>query len=317
MTQTVQHLSTELLDLAFERRGEPGGFPVVLLHGFPYDPRSYDEVAEALAANGADVVVPYLRGYGPTRFRSDTSARSGQQAALASDLRDLIDGLGLDQPIVAGFDWGGRAACATAALWPEKLGGLVAVGGYSIHNVREMATVPDLPEYEAKDWHQWYFQIERGRAGLNMYRREIARQLWQEWSPNWDVDEHTFEATASSFDNPDFVEVVVHSYRVRYGLAEEDPRYAALEKALSARPPISVPTIVIDPSEDAVMPPLSREGHEVHFVNLLDYRQTPVGHNTPQEDPSSIVSAILALRQDALMQGDSALARTFPPESSL
>lgn len=297
MTQTVHHVTTEVLDLAFERRGEPGGFPVVLLHGFPYDPRSYDEVAEELASNGADVVVPYLRGYGPTRFRSDTTQRSGQQAALASDLRDLIDGLGLKAPIVAGFDWGGRAACAAAALWPEKLGGLVAVGGYSVHNVRAMATVPDLPEYEAKDWHQWYFQIERGREGLKQYRREIARQLWREWSPNWGVDERTFEATAISFDNPDFVEVVVHSYRVRYGLADEDPRYADLEARLSALPPIAVPTIVIDPTEDAVMPPLSRAEHEPHFEKLIDYRQTPVGHNTPQEDPHSVVTAILALRQ--------------------
>ncbi|MET0855038.1 MAG: alpha/beta hydrolase [Microterricola sp.] len=304
MTQTVQHLTTELLDLAFERRGEPGGFPVVLLHGFPYDPRSYDVVAVELAANGADVVVPYLRGYGPTRFRSETSARSGEQAALASDLRDLIDGLGLDQPIVVGFDWGGRAACAAAALWPEKMGGLVAIGGYSIHDVLAMAAIPDVPEFEAKDWHQWYFQIERGRAGLKRYRREIARQLWQEWSPNWDVDERTFDATATSFDNPDFVEVVVHSYRVRYGLAAEDPRYAALEKRLSTLPPITVPTIVIDPSEDPVMPPLSREGHEAYFENLLDYRQTPVGHNTPQEDPNSVVSAILALRRAHLGRAD-------------
>ena len=297
MTQTVHHVTTEVLDIAFERRGKPGGFPVVLLHGFPYDPRSYDDVAAALAANGADVVVPYLRGYGPTRFRSEASPRSGQQAALASDLRELIDGLGLEKPIVAGFDWGGRAACAAAVLWPEKLGGLVAVGGYSVHNVRAMATVPDLPEYEAKDWHQWYFQIERGREGLKQYRREIARQLWREWSPNWGFDERTFEATAISFDNPDFVEVAVHSYRVRYGLADEDPRYAELEARLSTLPTITVPTIVIDPTEDAVMPPLSREEHQPQFAKLIDYRQTPVGHNTPQEDPHSGGSAILALHR--------------------
>jgi len=290
---SVEYLKTEVLDLAYERRGDPRGFPVVLLHGFPYDPRSFDETAEELAQNGADVVVPYLRGHGPTRFRLDSSLRSGQQAALATDLRDLIDGLQLDQPIVAGFDWGGRAANAAAALWPQKVGGLVAIGGYSVHDVTRMASEPDAPEFEAKDWHQWYFQIDRGREGLKRYRREIARQLWSEWSPRWQFDDDTFEATATSFDNPDFVDVVVHSYRVRYGLVAGDPAYEPLETILSALPQIEVPTIVIDPMNDAVMPPLSRAQHEKHFTRLVDYRQSPVGHNTPQEDPRSLSTSVL------------------------
>lgn len=292
---TVQYLQTDILDLAYERHGNPSGFPVVLLHGFPYDPRSYDNVAEHLAQNGADVIVPYLRGHGPTRFRSDSTPRSGEQAALAADLINLIDGLQLDTPIVVGFDWGGRAANAAAALWPGKVGGIVAIGGYSVHNAAHMAAVPDTPEFEAKDWHQWYFQIERGRAGLEQYRREIAQRLWGEWSPLWTFDDHTFAATAVSFDNPDFVEVVVHSYRVRYGLAPGDPAYAPLESTLSTLPHVDVPAIVIDPTNDAVMPPLSRDQHEAYFTRLVDYRHSPVGHNTPQEDPATVATAVLDL----------------------
>lgn len=297
MQRPVEYLKTDILDLAYERRGDPSGFPVVLLHGFPYDPRSFDDTAEELAHSGADVVVPYLRGHGRTRFLSDGTPRSGQQAALATDLRDLIDGLQLDKPIIAGFDWGGRAACAAAALWPHRVGGLVAIGGYSVYDMARMASVPDTPEFEAKDWHQWYFQIERGREGLKQYRLEIARQLWSEWSPRWQFDDDTFEATAPSFDNTDFVDVVVHSYRVRYGLAPGDPAYEHLEALLSSLPRVDVPTIVIDPTNDAVMPPLSRDQHAEHFTKLVDYRQTPVGHNTPQEDPSGLSAAVLDLAE--------------------
>jgi pimeloyl-ACP methyl ester carboxylesterase len=175
----------------------------------------------------------------------------------------------------------------------------VAIGGYSVHDATRMASVPDAPEFEAKDWHQWYFQIERGREGLRAYRRELARQLWSEWSPRWRFDDDAFDATAVSFDNPDFVDVVVHSYRVRYGLAPGDPAYAPLEAALSSQPRIDVPTIVIDPTHDAVMPPLSRARHEEHFTRLIDYRRTPVGHNTPQEDPTTLASAVLDLRAAA------------------
>lgn len=295
MQQSVEHLTTDVLEIAYERRGDRHGFPVVLLHGFPYDPRSFDDAAEELARNGADVIVPYLRGHGSTRFRDDGTLRSGQQAALASDLRDLIDGLQLDRPILAGFDWGGRAAGAAAVLWPQAVGGLVAIGGYSVYDAARMASEPDVPEFEAKDWHQWYFQIERGREGLRTYRREIARQLWGEWSPRWRFDDATFEATAASFDNPDFVDVVVHSYRVRYGQVQGDPAYDSLERVLSTLPRVDVPTIVLDPTNDAVMPPLTRAQHEEHFTRLIDYRRTPVGHNTPQEDPRAVSAAVLDL----------------------
>ncbi len=295
MRQPVQHLTTPVLDLAYERRGDPGGSPVVLLHGFPYDPRSYDDAAGRLAAGGADVVVPYLRGYGPTRFRSADTLRSGQQAALAADLRDLIDGLGLDRPVVAGFDWGGRAACLVAMLWPDRVRGLVTVGGYNVHDVATMATVPAPPASEAPNWYQWYLQHERGRAGLTRYRRELARRLWREWSPRWHYDDATFEATAVSFDNPDFVDVVVHSYRVRYAAVAGDPRYDALEAAIAGLPPIDVPTIVIEPTADPILLPSAWETHEAHFPRLVDRRRTPVGHNTPYEDPDTLVAAVLEL----------------------
>ncbi len=297
----IQHLRTPTLEIAVERHGDPGGFPVVLLHGFPYDPRSYDRVAGPLAASGAFVVVPYLRGYGPTRFRSAETLRSGQQAALATDLRDLIEGLDLMRPIVAGFDWGGRAACVAAMLWPERVGGLVTIGGYNVHDVTAMAGVPEPPDAEARNWYQWYFQNDRGRAGLDRYRRELTRQLWREWSPGWSRDDPdfaaTFEASAISFDNPDFVSVVVHSYRVRYGLADGDPAYDESEATIAAQPPITVPTVVIDPTDDPLLPPPTRAEHESRFTRLLDHRRSPVGHNTPHEDPECLVASILDLHR--------------------
>jgi pimeloyl-ACP methyl ester carboxylesterase len=294
---TVQFVTTDILEIAVERRGDRSGFPVVLLHGFPYDPRSFDLVASRLASAGADVVVPYLRGYGPTRFLSASTTRSGQQAALASDLRDLIDRLGLDRPIVAGFDWGGRAACCAALLWPEKLSGLVSIGGYNVHDVRAMATVPEHPSTEARNWYQWYFQNERGREGLRRYRGELARQLWREWSPHGDVDDESFAKTAASFENPDFVDVVIHSYRVRYGLTPGDPRYDEQEAVLAAQPAITVPTIVIDPTDDPIAPPLPRAEHEAHFTRMVDYRPIAVGHDTPREDPDAVTASILDLRR--------------------
>ncbi|MFF2317910.1 alpha/beta fold hydrolase [Arthrobacter sp. NPDC058097] len=297
MPLPLDYLTTDTLDIAFERSGADDGFPVVLLHGFPYDPRSYDEAADRLVEEGAHVLVPYLRGHGPTRFRSAGTLRSGQQAALGSDLHDFIDGLGLDKPIVAGFDWGGRAACLTAMLWPEKVSGLVTIGGYNVHDVKAMATTPEPPAIEANNWHQWYFQNERGREGLTRYRHELARQLWCEGSPHWDFDDDTFEATATSFGNPDFVDVVIHSYRVRYELTPGDPVYDELERVIATQPVITVPTIVIDPTDDPITPPLTREEHEAHFARMVDYRRTPVGHNTPQEDPEGLATAILDVRQ--------------------
>lgn len=247
----IEWVRAGVLDVAFERHGEPSGWPVVLLHGFPYDPRCYDEVTGLLVTAGADVVIPYLRGYGPTRFVRRDALRSGQQAALAHDLRALIEALRLDRPLVAGFDWGGRAACLAAALWPDAVAGLVTVGGYNVQNIAASSD-PAPPASERRLWYQYYLHGERGRSGLARHRKAFARLLWAEWSPTWDFSDATFEATAVSFENPDFVDVVVHSYRHRYGLVAGDPAYEDSEQLIAARPVITVPTIVVDPTHDTL-----------------------------------------------------------------
>jgi pimeloyl-ACP methyl ester carboxylesterase len=283
-----------VLDVAFERHGAADGWPVVLLHGFPYDIRCYDEVAAILAEAGADVVVPYLRGYGGTRFVSAGTVRSGQQAALAHDLRELIGALGLTAPIVAGYDWGGRAACLVSMLWPDRVSGLVSVTGYNVQNI-PAAGNPLPPESERRLWYQYYLHNERGRAGLAANRSDYARLLWREWSPTWPFTEAEFAATAASFSNPDFVDVVVHSYRHRYGLAEGDPAYDETEQAITAQPAITVPTVVLDPTDATLSEPQPRAGHERHFPNLVEYRAVVAGHNVPQEQPGDFAAAILRL----------------------
>jgi pimeloyl-ACP methyl ester carboxylesterase len=285
-----------VLDVAFERHGTAGGWPVVLLHGFPMDPRCYDQVAPALAAAGADVIVPYLRGYGPTRFAEDGTLRSGQQAALAHDLRELIDALGLEGPIVAGFDWGGRAACLVSMLWPERVSGLVSVSGYNVQNIPASGT-PLPPEAERKLWYQYYLHNERGRAGLAAHREDYTRLLWHEWSPAWAFTDAEFAATAVSFHNPDFVDVVVHSYRHRFGFAAGDPAYEPTEALIAAQPQITVPTVIIDPTQDTLYSPDPRSEHESHFPHLLDLRLVDAGHNVPQEQPADFAAAILRLRE--------------------
>ncbi len=284
------------LDVAYERRGAETGWPVVLSHGFPYDPRSYDAVAGRLAAEGADVIVPYLRGYGPTRFVDDSTLRSGQQAALAHDLRNLIEALGLDRPIVCGYDWGGRAACLVSMLWPERVSGLVTVDGYNVQDIAA-AGAPAPPSFESRLWYQYYLHGERGRAGLATYRAEYARQLWYEWSPTWAFTDVEFAATAPSFDNPDFVDVVVHSYRHRYALTEGDPAYEADEQRIAAQPVIGVPTVVLDPTKDGLGPASSRAEHEAHFTDLVEHVPVDTGHNPAQEDPASFADAVLRLRR--------------------
>jgi pimeloyl-ACP methyl ester carboxylesterase len=292
-TTPVQKVRAGVLDVAFERHGHTDGWPVVLLHGFPYDPRCYDRVAPLLAAAGADVVVPYLRGYGPTRFLDPATPRSGQQAALAADLRELIAALGLTAPIVAGYDWGGRAACLTAMLWPQQVRALVSVSGYHVQNI-PAAAYPAPPQVEHRLWYTHYLHGARGRAGLDKYRREFARLLWQQWSPDWAFSEGEFATTATSFDNPDFVDVVVHSYRHRYGLVAGDPAYQGLEDTITAQPPIPVPTVVIDPGRDGLVPDVPPRGaHEPHFPALLDVRVVHAGHNVPQEAPDAFADAIL------------------------
>jgi pimeloyl-ACP methyl ester carboxylesterase len=279
-----------VLSVGFQRQGPRHGWPVVLLHGFPYDVHSYDDVAPLLAAAGADVITPWLRGYGPTRFLDPATLRSGQQAALGRDLLALVDALELESPIVAGYDWGGRAACVAAALWPERIAGLVSANGYNIQQIASSGEPAD-PATERRYWYQYYLHGERGKRGLSANRGEFARLLWQEWSPTWSQGPQLFGASAPSFDNPDFVEVVVHSYRHRFGLVAGDPAYDAAELALAAGPAITVPAVTLDGEDNRVN--LPREGRDPRFHQLLDHRRlSGVGHNIPQEAPAAFADAV-------------------------
>jgi pimeloyl-ACP methyl ester carboxylesterase len=286
---------TAVLEVAYEEGGAPDGEPVVLLHGFPYDPRAYDEVVPALAAAGCRTIVPYLRGYGPTRFLSDATPRSGQQAALGRDVLDLLDALHLPRAILVGYDWGGRGACIVAALWPERVRGLVTATGYNIQNIAA-ADQPADPEQEHRLWYQFYFHTPRGRSGVAANRRDLARLLWRLWSPTWRFDDATFERTAGSFDNPDFVDIVIQSYRHRYGYAPGDPALEEIEQRLAAQPKIGVPTINLHGADDGVTPVAATDPHSGQFSGLYERRVVPgVGHNMPQEAPLAVAEAVLDL----------------------
>jgi pimeloyl-ACP methyl ester carboxylesterase len=252
----IKIVRTKLLEIAYHESGPSDGPPVILLHGWPSDPHDWDGVVPPLAAQGCRVLVPWLRGFGPTRFLEAATPRSGQQAALGADVRDFMDALGVETALLAGYDWGGRGACVTAALWPDRVRGLVSINGYNIQNI-PTAGRPASAAQEHRHWYQWYFHTERGRAGLQQNRRDIARLLWQLWSPNWRFDDATFAATAESFDNPDFVDVTIQSYRHRYGNAPGDPALEPLEQRLAQRPPITVPTIVLHGAATASDPPNS------------------------------------------------------------
>ena len=287
-------IQTPTLDIAYQAHGPADGPSVVLLHGFPYAPDAYAEIAPALAAEGKHVIVPYLRGYGPTRFRDPATPRSGQQAALGADLRDLIDALGLHRPVVAGYDWGGRAACIVSALWPERVRGLVSVTGYNIQDIAAAGNPADA-ETEHRYWYQYYLHTPRGVAGLTQDRRGFARLLWQLWSPTWPFDAATFTASAEAFDNPDFVDVVVQSYRHRFGYAPGDPALEPIEAALAAQPAITVPTIVLHGADDGVGPPSTSEDLS-RFTGPCRREIVPgAGHNLPQETPAPFIRAVLEL----------------------
>ena len=296
MSQGVlKRVRTGTLEIAYEDSGPPEGTPVLLMHGFPYDVRAYDDVVPPLAAAGCRVVVPYLRGYGPTRFLSTDTPRSGQQAALGQDLLDLLDALHIERAALAGYDWGGRAACIVAALWPQRVRGLVSGGGYNIQNIAAAAN-PLPPEQEYRFWYQYYFHTERGRAGLTANRREFCRLLWRLWSPNWPFDDATYGRSAASFDNPDFVDVVIQSYRHRYGYAPGDPALEPIEQRLAAQPKIPVPTIVLHGEASGVGPPGQSEQHERHFTGFYQRRVIPVaGHYLPAEAPRQFADAVLEL----------------------
>src|SRR5438552_11519224 len=292
MAETLT-VRTPLLEIAYEASGPAGGIPVILLHGFPDDAHAYDTVAPPLAATGHRVLVPYLRGYGPTRFLNAATPRMAQQAAIGQDLLDFMDALGLRTAALAGYDWGGRAACIAAILAPERVRALVTIGGYNVQDALAPPR-PAPPEQERAFWYQWYFNTERGRAGLERNRRELCRLLWQEWSPTWKFDDATFERTAPSFDNPDFVDVVIHSYRVRHGNAPSDPRFDEIERRPATRPPITVPTVILHGAEDMVAGPRRTDQELSQFPPGTERRVVPrVGHFMPREEPAAVVDALL------------------------
>ncbi len=291
----AKHIRTSVLDVAYEESGPADGTPVFLMHGFPYDPRSYDHVVPMLTAEGCRTLVPYLRGYGPTRFLSPDTMRSGEQAALGNDLKELMDGLRIKSAFLCGYDWGGRACCVVSALWPERVRGLVTGVGYNVHDVAR-SVKPASAEKEHRAWYQYYFHSERGRAGLTENRRDIAKLLWRLWSLERPFDETEFAASAPAFDNPDFVEVVIHSYRVRYGYAPGDPSLAALELSLAAQPSISVPTINLHGTGDGISPPQPADDHARHFTGSYERRLVRgAGHCVPQDAPRETADAILEL----------------------
>jgi pimeloyl-ACP methyl ester carboxylesterase len=286
-----------VLNIALHEAGPNDGTPVFLMHGFPYDIHTYVDVVPLLVAKGCKVYVPYLRGFGPTTFLSEATPRSGEQAALGADLLALMDALDVKQATLAGYDWGGRAACVVAALWPERCTGLVSFNSYNIQNIAK-AMVPDTAANEHSLWYQYYFHSERGRAGLAKDRRGLCRLLWQLWSPTWKFDEATFERSARAFDNPDFVDVVIQSYRHRFALAEGDPAYLDIERKLAAQPVITVPTITFDGADDGVRPPAAATQHGHLFSGPRSHRLVPgVGHNMPQEVPEVFANAVLELIQ--------------------
>ena len=295
VTAAHNHVRTAALDVAYEESGSADGAPVLLLHGWPYDPRCYDEMVPPLVAAGCRVIVPYLRGFGGTRFLSAETLRSGQQAALGNDLRELLDAIGIERATLAGYDWGGRAACIVAALWPERVHGLVTGNGYNIQNIAA-SVKPVAPAQEHRFWYQYYFHTERGRAGLEQNRRALCRYIWQIWSPDWAFDDATYEKSAVSFDNPDFVAVTVQSYRHRFGYAAGDPALEPIEHPLAAQPAIPVPTIVLHGASSGIQPPAGSEAHARLFAGPYQRRVLPkIGHNLPQEAPRAVADAVLEL----------------------
>jgi pimeloyl-ACP methyl ester carboxylesterase len=292
----VKNIVAGVLNVSYRDMGPGDGPVVVLLHGFPYDIQAYNDVSARLVQAGCRCIVPYLRGYGPTRFLDAATPRSGEQAALGADLLALLDALNIPKAILAGYDWGGRAACVVAALWPERVTGLVSCDpGYNIQDIAS-ANTPASPETERRLWYQFYLHGERGRAGLAANRAEFCRLLWKLWSPTWPFAESTFTDTAQSFENPDFVDVVVHSYRHRHGLAPSDPGYSFIQERLAQKPQITVPTVILAGADDGVSSKRGERSAVKGFAGPVRRLMIAgVGHNVPQEAPAEFTDAILSL----------------------
>jgi pimeloyl-ACP methyl ester carboxylesterase len=289
----LKSIRAGVLDVAYAELGPATGSPIILLHGWPYDIHAFEEVAPLLAAKGHRVVVPYLRGYGATRFLSADTMRNGEPAALAQDAIDLMDALKIRSAVIGGFDWGGRTADIIAALWPERVKGLVAVSGYLIGS-QAAGKQPLPPAAEFQWWYQFYFATERGRLGYQQNTKAFAKLIWQLASPQWKFDGATFERSAAAFDNPDHVAITIHNYRWRLGLAEGEARYADIENRLAAAPPIGVPTITMEgDANGAPHPP--PEAYRAKFTGKYEHRTITggIGHNLPQEAPREFVKALL------------------------
>ena len=281
------------LSVGYAEAGPAGGPAVILLHGWPYDIHSYADVAPLLAAQGYRVIVPYLRGYGTTRFLAEDTFRNGQQSVLAVDAVALMDALGIEQAVLAGFDWGARTADVVAALWPGRCRALVSVSGYLIGS-QKAGQLPLPPEAELQWWYQFYFATERGRAGYDKYRHDFAKLIWRIASPRWDFDDATFDRSAASFDNPDHVAIVIHNYRWRLRLAEGEAEYDELEKRLAEGPVITVPTITLE--GDANGAPHPEPGaYATKFSGTYSHRtiEGGIGHNLPQEAPDAFAKAVI------------------------
>jgi pimeloyl-ACP methyl ester carboxylesterase len=291
----ISQMRADPLDVAYFEAGPMDGPVVLLLHGFPYDIHSFVDVAPLLAAKGCRVIVPYLRGHGPTRFVDSATPRAGQQGAIGADVIALMDALKIPSAVLAGFDWGGRAACVAAALWPERCKGLVCVNSYLIQDIAHAAT-PIPAKIESGLWYQYYFQIERGREGLTADRRGVARVIWTRNSPSWHFDDATFERTAMAFDNPDYVDVVIHSYRHRLGFAPSYPPYEEIERKLAALPVITAPAITLDGEADGNYPASDGSATASKFRGPRTHRKVPnTGHNLPQEAPQAFADAVMEL----------------------
>jgi len=289
----LKQVAAGLLHVAYAAAGPAGGRPVILLHGWPYDIHSYVDVAPALASAGYRVIVPYLRGYGSTRFLAGDTVRNGQPAALAGDVVDLMDALKIEKAILGGFDWGARTGDIVAALRPERCKALVAVSGYLIGS-QEAGRIPLPPTAELQWWYQYYFATERGRAGYDKYRHDFAKLIWQIASPKWKFSDATFDRSATAFNNPDHVAIVVHNYRWRLGLADGEPRYADLEKRLAEGPVITVPTITLEGDANGAPHP-DPGAYARKFSGPYAHRtlRGGIGHNLPQEAPQAFARAIV------------------------
>jgi pimeloyl-ACP methyl ester carboxylesterase len=294
----LKQIQTPTLSIGYEESGPPAGFPIILLHGFPDDVRAYDDISPPLAKAGYRVLVPYLRGYGPTRFRDAGALRMAEQAAIGQDLIDFADALHITRFAVVGYDWGGRAASVVAALHPDRVRAAVLIGGNTIQNTVSPPP-PGDPQGERALWYQWYFNTERGRAGLTANRHGICRLLWETWSPGWHFSDETFNRTAISFDNPDFVDLVIHSYRHRLGSTPGDPRFLATEKLLAGDPKIRVPAIVLYGENDGVRKPPDASVDRALCTSLVNREVVSgAGHFLVREKPEAVSSAMLKLLHD-------------------